>query len=150
MTALADEPVHVVATLPAGLPTGVTPTSNAALREFVPHGVVLDRAVCAVTHGGMGATQRALDHGVPVCVVPFGRDQHEVARRVEVARCGTRLPAKKLTPTRLRAKVREAMTMTDGARRVAAGFVATGGVARGGDLIEQRVLDRTARGRVTN
>ena len=42
------------------------------------------------------------------------------------------------------------MTMTDGARRVAAGFVATGGVARGADLIEQRVLDRTARGRVTN
>ena len=150
MTALADEPVHVVATLPAGLPTGVTPTSNATLREFVPHGVVLDRAVCAVTHGGMGATQKALDHGVPVCVVPFGRDQYEVARRVEVARCGTRLPAKKLTPTRLRAKVREAMTMTDGARRVAAGFVATGGVARGCDLIEQRVLDRTARGRVTN
>ena len=62
----------MVATLPAGLPSGVTPTSNATLREFVPHGVVLDRAVCAVTHGGMGATQKALDHGVPVCVVPFG------------------------------------------------------------------------------
>jgi hypothetical protein len=28
--------------------------------------------------------------------------------------------------------------MTDGAK-IAAGFVATGGVARGGDLIEQRV-----------
>ena len=40
-----------------------------------------------------------------------------------MARCGTRLPAKMLTPTRLRAKVREAMTMTDGAGRVAAGFV---------------------------
>jgi len=32
------------------------------------------------------------------------------------------------------------MTMTHGARRVAAGFAATGGVARGADLIEQRVL----------
>jgi hypothetical protein len=30
--------------------------------------------------------------------------------------------------------------MTDGARHVAAGFAATGGVARGADLIEQRVL----------
>jgi UDP:flavonoid glycosyltransferase YjiC (YdhE family) len=37
-------------------------------------------------------------------------------------------------------KVRQAMTMTDGARLVAAGFAATGGVARGADLIEQRVL----------
>ena len=140
MTALANQPVHVVATLPAGLPSDVTVGPNATVFEFVPHGPVLDRAVCAITHGGMGATQKALARGVPVCVVPFGRDQFEVARRVEVARCGTRLPAKKLTAARLSAKVRQAMTMTDGARRVAAGFAATGGVARGADLIEQRVL----------
>jgi MGT family glycosyltransferase len=140
MTALADEPVHVVATLPAGLPSDITLTPNATVVQFVPHGPVLDRAVCAVTHGGMGATQKALARGVPVCVVPFGRDQFEVARRVEVARCGTRLPAKKLTAAGLSAKVGQAMTMTDGARRVAAGFAATGGVARGADLIEQRVL----------
>jgi EryCIII-like glycosyltransferase len=86
MTALADEPVHVVATLPAGVPGDLTPTPEVTLREFVPHGVVLDRAVCAVTHGGKGATQKALARGVSVCVVPFGRDQFEVARRVEVAR----------------------------------------------------------------
>jgi MGT family glycosyltransferase len=140
MTALADEPVHVVATLPAGLPSDVTIAPNATVLEFAPHGPVLDRAVCAVTHGGMGATQKALARGVPVCVVPFGRDQFEVARRVEVARCGTRLPAKKLTAHRLSAAVRQAMTMTDGAHRVAAGFAATGGVARGVDLFEQRVL----------
>jgi MGT family glycosyltransferase len=140
MTALADEPVHVVATLPAGLPSDLTLGPNATVCDFVPHGPVLDRAVCAVTHGGMGATQKALARGVPVCVVPFGRDQFEVARRVEVARCGTRLPAKKLTAARLLANVRQAMTMTEGARRVAAGFAATGGVSRGADLIEQRVL----------
>jgi MGT family glycosyltransferase len=145
ITALADEPVHVVATVPAGLPDGVTASPNATVCRFVPHGLVLDRAVCAVTHGGMGATQKALARGVPVCVVPFGRDQFEVARRVEVARCGTRLPAKRLSPPRLRAKVREAMTMADGAKKVAAGFVATGGVARGADLLEKRVLGLDAR-----
>ncbi|MDT5310673.1 MAG: hypothetical protein QOE48_6397 [Mycobacterium sp.] len=140
MAALADEPVHVVATLPAGLPRDVIPTPDATVLEFVPHGPVLDRAVCAVTHGGMGATQKALARGVPVCVVPFGRDQFEVARRVEVAQCGTRLPAKRLTARRLSSAIRQAMTMSDGARRVAAGFAATGGVARGVDLFEQRVL----------
>jgi UDP:flavonoid glycosyltransferase YjiC (YdhE family) len=88
----------------------------------------------------MGTTLKALDRGVPVCVVPFARDQAEVARRVEVARCGTRLTATRLTPARLRAKVRKAMTMVDGAHRVAAGFAATGGVGRGADLIEQRLL----------
>jgi MGT family glycosyltransferase len=145
VAALADEPVHVVATVPAGQPDNVPTTSNATVCGLVPHGPVLDRAVCAVTHGGMGATQKALARGVPVCVVPFARDQFEVARRVEVARCGTRLPARKLSAERLRAKVREAMTMGDGARRVAAGFAATGGVARGADLFEQRVLSPSAR-----
>jgi MGT family glycosyltransferase len=140
MAALADEPVHVVATVPAGQPDNFAKTPNATVCRLIPHGVVLDRAVCAVTHGGMGATQKALARGVPVCVVPFGRDQFEVARRVEVARCGTRLPAKRLSPQRLRSKVLQAMTMTDGAKRVEFGFAATGGVARGADLIEQRVL----------
>jgi MGT family glycosyltransferase len=140
LAALAQEPVHVVATLPAGHPEDIAAGSNATVCALVSHGPLLDRAVCAVTHGGMGATQKALARGVPVCVVPFGRDQFEVARRAEVARCGTRLPAKKLSAERLRAKVREAMTMTEGAKRVAAGFAATGGVARGADLFEQRVL----------
>jgi MGT family glycosyltransferase len=140
ITALADMPVHVVATLPAGLPTDIEAIPNATVVQFVPHGPVLERAVCAITHGGMGGTQKALARRVPVCVVPFGRDQFEVARRVEVARCGTRLPAKKLTAKRLATKVQQAMTMTAGARVVAAGFEATGGAARGAELIEQRVL----------
>jgi MGT family glycosyltransferase len=140
LRALADEPVHVVATFPAGVPRGLPRTPNATVCRFVPHGVVLDRAVCAVTHGGMGTTVKALDSGVPVCVVPFARDQAEVARRVQVAGCGTRVPAKRLTAERLRVAVLEAATMADGARRVAAGFAATGGVTRGAELIEQRLL----------
>ena len=81
----------------------------------------------------------------PYAWCPNGRDQFEVARRVEVARCGTRLPAKKLSPPRLGAKVWESMTMTDGAKQVAEGFAATGGVARGTDLFERRVLGLNAR-----
>jgi MGT family glycosyltransferase len=145
LEALADDPVHMVVTFPAGIPEGLSVPPNATVHQFVPHGAVLDRAVCAVTHGGMGATVRALAQSVPVCVVPFGRDQYEVAMRVKVAGCGTRLPADDLTRARLRAKVREAMTMTEGARRVAAGFTATGGVARGADLIEERILSRFRR-----
>lgn len=140
LTALADAPVHVVATCPAGIPDAMTVPPNATVTGFLPHGPVLDRAICAITHGGMGVTQKALSRGVPVCVVPYGRDQFEVARRVQAARCGTRLPARRLTPPRLRAGVERALTMAEGARRVADGFTATGGVARGADLLEQRVL----------
>ncbi|OBA79948.1 glycosyl transferase [Mycobacterium sp. 1164966.3] len=140
LRALADEPVHVVATFPAGVPRGLPRTPNATVRRFLPHGAVLDRAICVISHGGMGTTVKALDRGIPVCAVPFARDQAEVARRVQVAECGVRLPEKRLTEARLRAAVRKTVAMADGARRVAAGFAATGGVARGAHLIEQRLL----------
>ena len=145
LEALADEPVSVVATMPAGVEEGLTVPANARVEQFVPHGPLLDRAAVAVTHGGMGATQKALLRGVPDCVVPFGRDQLEVARRVEVSGSGTRLPAGKLTPDRLRDAVRQAMTCTDGARRVAAGFASAGGASAGADAIEERLVSASAR-----
>ncbi len=140
LEALAREPVHIVATLPAGEPASHAVPGNAHLERFIPHGPVLERAVCAVTHGGMGATQKALANSVPVCAVPFGRDQFEVARRVQVAGAGTRLPVARLRPDRLRAKVREAMTHTSGARQIAAGYAAAGGPASAADAVEKRLL----------
>ena len=145
LQALAKEPVHVVATFPAGVPPNLPQPTNATVCEFVPHGELLDRVCCVITHGGMGTTVKALERGVPVCAVPFARDQAEVARRVEVAGCGIRLPAERLTEARLREAVRAAMTMTDGARRVAAGFAATGGVQRGASLVEEHLLRPAAK-----
>ena len=143
---LAAEPVTVVATIPAADSCHFTPPANARVVRFVPHGQILERAVCAVTHGGMGATQKALAHGVPVCVVPFGRDQFEVARRVEVAEAGTRLPARRLRPDRLRDKVREAIGRTAGAERIAAAFAAAGGASGAADAVETRLLRRATGG----
>jgi len=137
LEALAAEPLHVVATLPAGDPTAFAPPPNATVLPFVPHAPILERAVCAVTHGGMGATQKALARGVPVCVVPFGRDQLEVARRVEVAGAGTRLPARRLNAARLRAAVTEAIGRRDGARRIADAFAATGRATAAADAVEE-------------
>jgi UDP:flavonoid glycosyltransferase YjiC (YdhE family) len=83
-----------------------TSPARGHLFPLVPN---LERAACAIiTHGEAGATQNALAAGVPVCVVPFGRDQLEVARRVAIAGAGTRLPAPRLDPERLRRRVREA------------------------------------------
>jgi MGT family glycosyltransferase len=130
LAALRDEDVAVVATLPAGDPDRFDLPANARLERFVPHSLLLPRTACAITHGGMGATQKALAAGVPVCVVPFGRDQHEVARRVEIAEAGTRLPVKRLTTDRLREAVRAATACRDGAEGLAAAFAAAGGAAR--------------------
>lgn len=147
---LANEPFTVVATLPAAEAAaegrgasraagfGDIP-ANARLENFLPHGRVLEHSAVAITHGGMGATQKALAKGVPVVVVPFGRDQLEVAARVVAADAGVRLKPKKLTPEKLRAAVHEALTKAAGARRVADGFRAAGGAAAGADALAQLI-----------
>jgi len=58
LEALAEEPVAVVATLPAGDPARVPAPANARVERFIPHRPVLDRAACAVTHGGMAPPRR--------------------------------------------------------------------------------------------
>jgi MGT family glycosyltransferase len=141
--ALANDPLHVVVTAPSLDLDAAEVPPNARVLSFAPHSPLLARAACAITHGGMGGTQKALSHGVPVCAVPFGRDQLEVARRVELARAGTRLPAPRLDPRRLRAKVHEAIERRDGARRVAQAFQAAGGATAAADAFE-RVLARKA------
>lgn len=137
LQALAGEPVHVVATVPSGDPDAFDPPANARVLSFAPHGPILDRAACAVTHGGMGATQKALARGVPVCAVPFGRDQFEVARRVQVADAGARLTPRRLRPDRLLTAVREAMGRHAGAQRVADGYRRTGGVGSAAQAVEE-------------
>lgn len=72
-------------------------------------------------------------------VVPFGRDQHEVAARVVAADAGVRLNRKHLSPEKLRAAVHQARTKAPGARRVAQGYAAAGGAAAGADALEELV-----------
>src|SRR5215210_7611138 len=137
LDALAGEDLSVVVTTGGVDPSSFTPPPNARVERFVPHRPVLERAACVVCHGGMGITQKALAHGVPVCVVPFGRDQFDVARHVEVAGAGSRLPASRLRPERLRSAVREAMGKKDGAERIAAAFASAGGPRAATEALEK-------------
>jgi len=138
--AMRDEGLRVIATMPSAAIEGLPGAVAAAAVRFAPHTPLLRRSVCAITHGGMGATQKALALGVPVVAVPFGRDQFEVARRVEAARAGTFLSSRKLEPERLRAKVHEAIECRPGAERIARAFAAAGGPETAADAVEQRLL----------
>ena len=142
LEAFAGEDLNVVVTTAGVDPSNFTPPPNVRVIKFLPHGPVLDRASCVVCHGGMGITQKALASGVPACVVPFGRDQLEVARHVEVAGAGTRLPAARLRPDRLRAAVREAMSKKAGAERMAAAFAGAGGPQAAADALDGLLRER--------
>lgn len=134
LAGLTDD--HQVVVTSAGVdPASLTPRGDAVVRRFLPHGPLLDRASVVVCHGGMGITQRALARGVPVVVVPWARDQLDVAVRVEQSASGVRVPRKRLTPARLSEAVHRARTMADGAAAVAAGYAAAGGAPAAAEAI---------------
>jgi MGT family glycosyltransferase len=136
LQALRSDDVHVVATTVAYDPERFHVPPNARAVGWLPHGPVIRKAACVVCHGGMGIIQRALVAEVPVCVVPFGRDQTEVAGRVTAAGAGTQIPPDALTPETLRSAIHQAVTMRAGAERLAAGFARAGGAPAAANALE--------------
>jgi MGT family glycosyltransferase len=56
-------------------PTELRPAPNVAVIASAPHSAVLEHASVVITHGGHGTVMRALAAGVPMVVLPQGRDQ---------------------------------------------------------------------------
>jgi len=127
LDALGAEDLAVVATTAAQDPAQFRVPPNAYVEQFLPHAPILARAACVVSHGGQGITQKALAAGVPSCIVPFARDQFDVARRVEHNDAGVRLHHKRLNPDRLRRAVHAAIARRPGAERIAQAFASAGG-----------------------
>lgn len=136
LEALRSENVRVVVTTVAHDPGRFDAPTNARVVRWLPHAPLVRRAACVVCHGGMGITQKALAAGTPVCVVPFGRDQSEVAERVSAAGAGTRLLPDALNPASLRTAIRAAIGMRAGPQRVAAGFARAGGATAAAEALE--------------
>lgn len=139
LEAFADQPYAVVATTAAHDPDDFDVPANARLERHLPHRPILRRAAAVISHGGMGTTQKALVVGVPVCAVPFMRDQFEVARRVEHCGGGTLLPAKRLRPDRLRVAVEDAIGCRAGAECVRDAFREAGGAEAPASALESLV-----------
>jgi MGT family glycosyltransferase len=136
LQALPAAGLSVIATSAAHDPSAFRTGPRSRVVRFLPHEAVLQRAACVVCHGGMGITQKALAAGVPVVVVPVGRDQLETARRVQVAEAGVRLTPRRLTPERLVVAVRSAIDCRAGAARVSRAYEAAGGSATAASAIE--------------
>ena len=120
LTALADTGLHVVVTCGDTHPAGFTAGPHTTILRNGPHDQILDKAVVAVTHGGLGITQKAVARGVPVVVVPFGRDQHDVAARVVATGSGIRMSPEELTPEAMHEAVLSALGRASAAHSVAA------------------------------
>ncbi|MGY4368690.1 UDP:flavonoid glycosyltransferase YjiC (YdhE family) [Bradyrhizobium sp. LB1.3] len=79
--------MEAVATLgPALKDINLHAPANVTLLPSAPHDAVMKQVSLVVTHGGHGTVSRALLHGLPLLVMPMGRDQGDIAARVEA--CG--------------------------------------------------------------
>jgi len=136
--ALRDAPVRLLVTLADAHATAALPrAANVRVERFVAHGPVLERAAAVICHGGMGIVQKTVAAGLPLVVVPFGRDQPEVARRVTECGAGVALPAKRLTPRRLRTAFDAATAGRDAARAAGVRLRAAGGPGAFADAAEE-------------
>jgi MGT family glycosyltransferase len=139
LDAFAGEPVVVAASTAAHDPAAFDAPSNAHVERWLPHRQLLARAACTICHGGMGVVQKTLAAGVPACVVPFGRDQFEVAARVAATGAGTCLTPDALSADALRGAVRDAMGMRAGAQALAGAFARAGGAAAAASAVEAQL-----------
>jgi UDP:flavonoid glycosyltransferase YjiC (YdhE family) len=85
IAALLEHDVRILLTGTAAHSMLTVETARQAVHvePFVPHDAVLERAAIFVSHGGHGGVMRAMSHGVPMTLVPWGRDQDGVGYRAE-------------------------------------------------------------------
>src|SRR5262249_53253148 len=122
LAALGSLPVRTLLTAGAHASSDLGPLpANARVVSFVPHRAVLERAALMVSHAGHGSVMRALWHGVPMVLVPWGRDQAGVAARAERLGVAAVVPRAELTADSLAAAVRRGQGDPSFAERARAG-----------------------------
>ncbi|MGM9991688.1 MAG: glycosyltransferase [Candidatus Bruticola sp.] len=115
IAALPSNSYQIVATTCSIPAEEFAENDGAIVTRFASHNDILKRASCVICCGGLTLVQKALAHGVPVCLVPQVRSQLEVAQRVLDLNVGLSLDPKKLNPSILNSAVRKAI---DKRRRV--------------------------------
>ena len=112
LEALADRPVRVLVTLGPGHGRDELSTipSNARVEGTVAHAAVLQRSVLFVGHAGHGSVMKALWHGRPMVLVPWGRDQPGVAARAQALGVAEVVPCQEATGETLGAAIDRALT----------------------------------------
>jgi MGT family glycosyltransferase len=115
---LASLPVRgLVTTGQAISPTDLRAAPRVTVVASAPHSEVLDHAAVVLTHGGHGTVVRALAAGVPMVVMPQGRDQPDNAVRVVTRGAGIAI-SKSAAPDEIAKAVQG--VLDDGAFRTAA------------------------------
>lgn len=121
--AMATLPVRaVITTGPALKPDVLRASENVTVLPSAPHNEVLKHASLVITHGGHGTVIKTLAAGVPLVVLPHGRDQADNAARVTARGAGMAIRRTATSEAIANAVVRvlDDPSYQDGARRLGA------------------------------
>jgi MGT family glycosyltransferase len=147
--ALGQLPVRgLVTTGPAVDPAVISAPDNVTVTRWARHADVLPHCSAVITHGGHGTVLKALIAGVPLVLVPLGRDQPDNAARVIHAGAGIRL-RKNASTAALRtaiARVTDDPRYRTAARRMAARLAAERDDNHAVDELEQVAAGRLGPG----
>ncbi|MCA1554698.1 MAG: hypothetical protein LC737_10000, partial [Chloroflexi bacterium] len=112
LNGLADQRVRVLLTLGGGhqlAELGAIPV-NARIEAYIPHSSVLERSSLLISHAGHGSVMKALWYGVPMVLMPWGRDQPGVAARAERLGVAKAIARDRVTDERLSEAVQTALS----------------------------------------
>jgi len=139
LDALAAESVRVIASAPNGVEAAAVP-SNAVIRRFVPHHLVLAQAAVTVTHAGHGTLAASLAHGVPIVALPNpAADQPFLAATIQRLGAGLALDGG-AGPDAIRTAVMEVLgepSYANAARTLGIKIAKMPGVAGAADQLER-------------
>ena len=139
LDALAAECVRVIASAPNGVEAAAVP-SNAVIRRFVPHHLVLAQAAVTVTHAGHGTVAASLAHGVPIVALPNpAADQPFLAATIQRLGAGLALDGG-AGPDAIRTAVMEVLgepSYADAARTLALKIAKMPGATGAADQLER-------------
>ena len=140
--ALRDEVFDVVITVGPNVdPASLGPQPpNIHVERYVPQSLLFPRCSAIVCHGGYGTLLAAIEHGVPLVVVPFGADQPINARSVERLGLGHVIEEEDLTAERMRDAVRSVIEESGWRRNVER--VRAEGAALPSSLEAVKILER--------
>jgi MGT family glycosyltransferase len=92
MAAVETLPINVIVTLgPAMADAKLPQIANVRVMAQASHDEIVPQCAAVICHGGHGTVLRPLAHGVPLVVMPMGRDHADNAARLEWLGAGVRI-----------------------------------------------------------
>jgi MGT family glycosyltransferase len=147
---LRDQPGTVALTVgrerdPAAL--GRQP-EHVHVERYIPQSLLLEHCDFVISHGGHNTVLAALDHGLPVVVIPLFADQNSNAARCQELGVGRVIPVSQLTPDAIREAVSEVLEnpkYRENAKRLSKLMHDMPGLEHGVQLLENLVLEQKSK-----